>query len=409
MKKLFIAILLLSCIPCFSQENIKIMTYNILEYSGSDSAVRNPHFRKVILNSLPDILIIEEVHSQQALNGFLANVMNAYGNFYSAGTFINGPDTDNGLFFRSAKFAFISNTRIATAFRDINEFKLIHINYPGDTLRLFAVHLYPGSGPVNENRRAAEIDSLRKFTLSLPLNSLYIAAGDFNITGANEPAYIKLMQTGNGNFIDLLPPMPGIWDNPVYAPYHTMSSRVRSFGGGSTGGLRNRFDLILVSPLISNNGRISYVPNTMTAFGNDGNHYQDSINQRPNTIVPDSIADAIHYSSDHIPQFAVFKFGNPVGIHIYHNNYPHIFLLKQNYPNPFNPVTVIGISIPEAGNILLKVYDSKGDEAATILDKFILAGDHTIHFDASHLSSGIYFYTLRCGDFTNTKKMILVK
>ncbi|MCC7158207.1 MAG: T9SS type A sorting domain-containing protein [Ignavibacteria bacterium] len=409
MRIYFSIILLLFTYSVLSQENVKVMTYNILEYSGSDSAVRNPHFRKVILNSSPDILIIEEIHSQQALNGFLANVMNAYGNFYSAGTFINGPDTDNGIFFRTSKFIFISNTRITTAFRDINEFKLIHINYPGDTLRIFAVHLYPGSGSVNENRRAAEVDSLRKFTSSLPSNSLYITAGDFNITGANEPAYIKLMQTGNGNFIDLLPPMPGIWDNPAYASYHTMSSRVRSFGGGSTGGLRNRFDMILVSPSISNNGRITYVPNTITAFGNDGNHYQDSINQRPNTIVPDSIADAIHYSSDHIPQFAIFKFGNPVGIQAHHNSYPHNFLLKQNYPNPFNPVTAINISIPKAGNIVLKVYDSKGDEAATILDKFVLAGDHTIHFDAAEFSSGVYFCTLRSGDFTATRKMILVK
>ncbi|MCX7877205.1 MAG: T9SS type A sorting domain-containing protein [Ignavibacteria bacterium] len=396
------------------------MTYNILEYSGSDSAIRNPYFRTVIRNTSPDILVIQEIHSQQALNGFLSNVMNAYGNIYTAGAFINGPDTDNGIFFKTSRFIFISNTRIPTAFRDINEFKLIHVNYPADTFRIFVVHLYPGSGITNENRRAAEVDSLRKYTSTLGTNNLYLVAGDFNITGSHEQAYIKLLQPGNGSFTDVLAPMPGIWDNPVYAAYHTMSSRTRSFGGGATGGLRNRFDMILPCPLMLSNARIIYIQNTMTAYGNDGNHYRDSINRRPNTVVADSIADALHYASDHIPVFASFKFGNPVGMHTM-KTAPYNYELLQNYPNPFNGSTKFRFSIKHNQNFsiedniagehktVLKIYNILGNEVATLIEQKLEPGTYELEWNGEDYPSGVYYYRLYAGDFAETRKMVLLK
>lgn len=395
--------------PGFAQENVKIVTYNVLEYSGSDTAVRHPHFRKVIHYAAPDILVIEEIHSQQAMNMFLNGVMNVYGNIYSMGTFINGPDTDNGIFYKTSKFVFVSNTRIITQFRDINEFKLVHINYPNDTLRIFAVHLYPGSGATNEGRRAAEVDSLRKYTLSLPQNSFYMVVGDFNITGSNEQAYIKLIQSGNGQFFDLLPYMPGIWDNISYAPYHTMSSRTRSFGGGSTGGLRNRFDMILLSQSIYNSGRIAYLPNTLTHYGNDGNHYRDSVNRRPNNAVPDSIADALHYSSDHIPVFATFTFGNIVGFSNNHNCISEDFYLFQNYPNPFNPITRIDFSIPRLDFVKLTIFDFLGREVEVLVNLVLQKGFHSVQWDSEGYPSGVYFYRLEASGLNRARRLVVLK
>ncbi|HWA07816.1 MAG TPA: endonuclease/exonuclease/phosphatase family protein, partial [Ignavibacteria bacterium] len=347
MKKLIIILILGFSFVAFSQENVKIMTYNLLNYPDVDSAIRNPNFRKVIRNSNPDILVVQEMTSLAGMNGFLSNVMNAYGNVYSMGTFIDGTDTDNGIFYRTSKIRFISNTRIRTALRDINEFKIVHVNYPADTLRIFSVHLKSSGGTANENQRAAEVDSLRKFTSSLPANSFYMVVGDFNIYGDYEPAYIKLKQitNGNGHFTDAIA-MTGSWNQFVYRQYHTQSPRTRGFGGGSTGGMDDRFDMILMSPGIFNAGRIAYVPGTMTPYGNDGNHYNDSINRRPNTAVPDSVADAIHYASDHIPVFATFTFGNVIGISGNNQNIPGGFELSQNFPNPFNPSTRINYMIP---------------------------------------------------------------
>ena len=88
---------------------------------------------------------------------------------------------------------------------------------------------------------------------------------------------------------------------------------------------------------------------------------------------------------------------------------PDEFSLKQNYPNPFNPSTTIEYTIPKAGNVKLKIYNSLGEEVTTLLNKYEEAGNYKINFDGSALSSGIYFYKLETGYFTSVKKMILLK
>ena len=92
---------------------------------------------------------------------------------------------------------------------------------------------------------------------------------------------------------------------------------------------------------------------------------------------------------------------------------PENFHLYQNYPNPFNPVTkikyVIARGTKQSQHITLKVYDILGKEIATLIDKEQNAGKYEIEFDASHLSSGVYFYQLRAKSFVVTKKMILLR
>jgi hypothetical protein len=88
---------------------------------------------------------------------------------------------------------------------------------------------------------------------------------------------------------------------------------------------------------------------------------------------------------------------------------PGSFALNQNYPNPFNPSTVINFTVPKAGNVTLKVYNVLGQEVATIVDGFKAAQTYNVKFDASNLSTGVYFYTLRSGDQSITKKMLLLK
>ena len=86
-----------------------------------------------------------------------------------------------------------------------------------------------------------------------------------------------------------------------------------------------------------------------------------------------------------------------------------VFTLAQNYPNPFNPVTNIKFTIPASGLVKIAVYDVMGREVAVIANKEMTPGSYTADFDASQLSSGIYFYKLTSGSFTDTKKMMLVK
>jgi hypothetical protein len=91
------------------------------------------------------------------------------------------------------------------------------------------------------------------------------------------------------------------------------------------------------------------------------------------------------------------------------NTIPGKFELFQNYPNPFNPVTTIRFNIPEADHVTLKIFDIHGRAVKTILDSPLNPGEHRVHLDAGHLSSGVYFYRLRAGDFVQTKKLILLR
>ncbi|MBI2420056.1 MAG: T9SS type A sorting domain-containing protein [Ignavibacteriales bacterium] len=85
------------------------------------------------------------------------------------------------------------------------------------------------------------------------------------------------------------------------------------------------------------------------------------------------------------------------------------FSLGQNYPNPFNPTTNFTYSIPVDGNVSLKVYNSMGEEVATVFEGFQHAGKWNASLNGYGLSSGVYFYTLRAGKFSATRKMLLVK
>ncbi len=88
---------------------------------------------------------------------------------------------------------------------------------------------------------------------------------------------------------------------------------------------------------------------------------------------------------------------------------PADLTLEQNYPNPFNGTTIINFSIPEQSKVALKIFDILGGEVETLLNKQIEGGVHSVEFDGSSLPSGIYFYRLQSSDFTQTKKLLLLK
>jgi hypothetical protein len=88
---------------------------------------------------------------------------------------------------------------------------------------------------------------------------------------------------------------------------------------------------------------------------------------------------------------------------------PTAYSLDQNYPNPFNPATKINYSIPVEGFVTLDVYNSIGQKVATLVNENKTVGSYEVNFSAANLSSGIYFYKLTAGNFSETKKMILMK
>ena len=85
------------------------------------------------------------------------------------------------------------------------------------------------------------------------------------------------------------------------------------------------------------------------------------------------------------------------------------YKLEPNYPNPFNPTTIIKYEIPEGSLVLLKVYDILGRVIRTLVNEYQDAGYKEVSFDASAIPSGIYFYRLQVGKYTDVKRMLLVR
>jgi len=125
-------------------------------------------------------------------------------------------------------------------------------------------------------------------------------------------------------------------------------------------------------------------------------------------------AKKLYYRLKQIDFNGSFEYSDIVEVEITPKN----FSLEQNYPNPFNPSTTISYQLPKAGNVTLKVFDVLGREVATLVDEYRNAGSYNVQFTMNNLpavrqdvqlSSGIYFYQLKTGDFVETKKMLLIK
>ena len=373
---------------------VKVMSWNILNFPNStptaDSALRCPEYRKVVQLENPDILVTMENTSATGAGWILSNVMNSGMYHYQQGTYINGYDSDNAIYFRDSLFQFISNVPIQTALRDISHFTLKFIA-TGDTLHIFAVHLKASQG--FETNRRDEVALLRTVTNAFPAGTNFLVAGDFNIYYSSEPAYSLLLQNNtsdDGNFIDPLS-LNGTWNYSGYARYHTQSTRTTSVGGGSTGGMNDRFDMILYSNGIAQQTGIYYVPGSFDNIGNDGHHFDKSINYGTNTAVSPDIANALYNSSDHLPVKLTLQFGPTIGIDELSSTISEI----EVFPNPILDNSVLRFIMLSRGIVSISLCDLTGKQKFEVSSKQYEIGENIVPLGTlKDVSSGIYLLTM---------------
>lgn len=389
-------------------DSLRIASYNLLKFPSAEGPVRIEHFRKVIQAMAPDILVVQEIESEAAVLTFLSQVMNADQNIYQAAPFIDGPDTDNALFYNQNKIRLLGPINIPTSVRDINGYVLLAFD---QEFTIFSVHLKAGSSTSDQQIRLNQTTLLRNHLNGLSPNSSFMVVGDYNMRSASEAAFLKLTESQVDNDGRLFDPINqiGEWhNNSIFILTHTQSTRTTSLGGGATGGLDDRFDMMLVSDAMRSGGGVDIMPATYKAFGNDGDHFNLAINAGTNFSVPDSVADALHQASDHLPVVADFVFEFPTSVNG-QNQKPVSFSLKQNFPNPFNPETTIKFLLANSSFVTLTVFNLLGQEVAALVDEFKTPGEYQVNFNGKELSSGIYVYKLSGGGKSVSKKLLLLK
>lgn len=176
---------------------------------------------------------------------------------------------------------------------------------------------------------------------------------------------------------------------------------------------------------ISTNNGVSWTSLTgkfTTVFGGQPSYFgnQSWIYEQVNlnTYIGQTVKFRFYYYTDsgvpgdgfYFDNFRIVNYTDgPSGITQNGTEVPGTYALYQNYPNPFNPATKIRFDLPKSSHTMLVVYDMLGREVQTLVNQNLNAGTYDADFDASNYSSGIYFYRITAGEFTDVKKMILVK
>jgi len=298
----------------------RIMTYNVLNYQGSVSgdSEKEIALRMIIGSTDPDLVVVEEINNTTGYNRFLSHILNYnQEGIYSGADFIDQStaDADIALYYKPGVFSFISTSVINTTNnwgnRDVIEFVMKYIE-TNDEIRLYGLHLKAGTGSNDESEREQEATALRNYLNTLNANTHFFVLGDFNFYDSNEGGFQVLTEPQIDNDGQVFDPINriGNWHNSSsYSDVHTQSTRATDYGdGGAPGGMDDRFDFIFVSSSVLSASDVNYVENSYTSYGNDGNHFNQSINAGNNSAVPDEIADALYVASDHLPVYMEIVF-----------------------------------------------------------------------------------------------------
>lgn len=409
MKKFFatISVFILCSFSIFSQDTLTVMTYNLLNYPDQ-SPTRYNDLKEIIAYTKPDIFICSEINDASAVSLLLNNAFNVSPvNYYAASAFMDGNDTDNLLFYNTNKVSLASQNQITTALRDISRYSLYTCEST-DTIwyDVFSLHLKASSGITNANDRLAECVVLTNYIGTLPTNTNIIVGGDFNFysnSAAVEPAWNQLTVNCPQPLKDPIN-MAGAWSaNTFYKSIHTQSTRTTADPGccgGSTGGLDDRFDFLLINQNLKDGVEgAQYIPSTYKAIGQDGNHFNKSLLDAPtNSSVPANVNTALFNMSDHLPVLMKIKTCD-ITIGIEDNtiaNHLHFSFPQENQ-------MLIDVNFLKEEKVLAEILTINGSVVTTA--NFIsVSGNNQFLMSVPLLEKGMYILRLSSASGTLVKK-----
>jgi endonuclease/exonuclease/phosphatase family metal-dependent hydrolase len=399
-----------------AQDTLTVMQYNLLYYGNYNSGYadcfetnnntqRKDECIRTIVNYVkPDIFTVCEFGATQQLqNDFLRHNLNINGaDYWQSDNIINsaGSNIINHIFFDSRKMGLKKHVALRTQPRDTDVYEL-YLKTPslaaGDTIKLVCIVAHPKAGMGFESdRRALMQKAMDYVNASYPTDNVLIM-GDFNMYGASEPGYRLLTQTYSNPSICFMDPLAlvggvGEWNNNAsFTPFHTQSTRSYSDECFSSGGLDDRFDFILMADEIAfSYNHMRYVQGSYHAVGNDGNHFNQSVNQGYNSAVPAEVAEALFNSSDHLP--VTMKIA--VDVHLGVEDHKAQSLYATVAPNPASDRAAVSFFNPSKGQVEFELYSLQGQlmqhEAA-----FFGEGSQQYELALHDITKGFYLLRIR--------------
>ena len=397
-----------------AQDIITVMQYNLLEYGNHNSGFadcyetnnntqRKDECIRTLLDYVkPDIFTVCEFGAtQQLLTDFLRHNLNINGaNYWQSDNIINyaGSNIINHIFFDSRKMGLKKHVALRTNPRDTDVYELYLKTKSlaaGDTIKLVCIVAHPKAGMGYEsNRRALMQIAMDYVNQHYPTDNVLIM-GDFNMYGASESGYRLLTQTYSNPDICFMDPLAfvggvGEWNNnSLFAPFHTQSTRSYSDECFSSGGLDDRFDFILMADEIAfSYNHLRYVQESYKAIGNDGHHFNMSVDQGYNSSVPIEVAEALFDGSDHLP--VTMKIA--VDIHLGVEDHKAESLFASVAPNPASDKATVHFFNPVQGQVQFELYSLQGQLMQHESADF---GEGSQEFELSLVGLTKGFYLLR--------------
>lgn len=367
---------MLSTTATAQTETIRMMHYNLLYYTeqaiGCNQTNNNLNTKDAALKTIvdyvmPDVLVVNEIGSSVTYaDRIVNNVLNTDGRTsfrHCPMTNYSGGEIANMLFYNADKLALHSHFYITTVNRDINGYKMYYKTpnlLHGDTVftTFLLAHLKAGSGSDNEQKRYSQVVQLMAKLESIGVYGNYCLSGDFNLYKSSEEAYQYLINYPNSlyKFYDPIN-QPGSWNNNSYfQDIHTQSTHSDNNGCAASGGLDDRFDFILVSaPVYYGSRKVQCVSESYHALGNDGNHFNKSINYGTNQDVPSYVANALYTMSDHLPLIMDLEVDvTPTSIADYQTDF------AVQVVNPVKNSLKMTLQSPKDENLQIELYSMEG-------------------------------------------------
>lgn len=407
---LFLLLALLSIGTSFSQENFKVMFYNLLNFPLQEPATtRLGHLEYIIGDYQPDLFMVCELNNSSGANAILGAIQNTNSNYAMANFELNTSDDNisdqndlqNLLYYDSSKFILETQNIVTSVYRDFNHYvlKLNSVNQDINPIHLNIIvcHLKASSGTSNQQIRLQMVNDLMTYLDTFNGDELVLLSGDFNVYTHSEPAFQELIDNSNSiYFVDPANRM-GSWHNNVnYVDVFTQSTRTATGLGGTTGGFDDRFDFIMTTPNLFSNTNLQYKANSYQVFGNNSNNncYNQAINSSNCAEDSDAstqdfgfdIRNALHNFSDHLPVTIELETNEQL---LNTTN----FAIKPSLLS-FKNSNIVNASIslqanPELTNQTITIYNALGQ----IVDNVTIKKENVIINTAS-LSNGIYYITI---------------
>ena len=314
---LILAALLIAVAPAHA---VRVVTWNLLAYDDVAAHARRSSTLTVLPSLDPDVMIVQELLTNTAADSFATFLKTAMPSKRWIGgnsTFILG--TQSALYYDSLKFTHSNLTSVATGGPRQALVALMRPNgYRANaaSFRIYSIHFKAGNGaggtspPTDSSTRTMECTNLRNTLNLAPAGTNILLGGDTNFYGSFETGYTRLTESQADNDGRLKDPltMPGLWNNPAYAGLHTQSPCAGAGCIGSSGGMDDRFDMVIGSYALSDGLGLELLPSGYGAFGNDGLHYNDSVDGGGfNNVVPLGVATALRLAADHLPVVATLQ------------------------------------------------------------------------------------------------------